>query len=198
MVHHWFDNESLVAALTFQQRSMSPALLDFLSRASIVLLTEARQLIADKGDKREDNLRLGVILAHAASDIQTDKALNDLIEWRRVGYLRDSLQGLSRPSFSDSRTRKVWTALSDDSPWSIGPNQAAWWQSWVASVDVRNDIAHKGEKITHSHAVASVDACEQLVLYLMRKVEELLKVADPRIDYSGSVPPVMQLKPPFG
>jgi hypothetical protein len=165
---HWNDTDQY-DHWQFQQKGMSPALLDFLSRASIVLLAKARDLVADQGADHEDNWRLGVILAHAACDIQTDKALNDLIERRSVHYLRDILPGTDSGSLKDGRIKKLWAALSGDSPWTDGPLQAAWWQPWAASVERRNGIAHRGEKVNHQDAVASVNACEQHVLYLMNK-----------------------------
>ena len=64
----------------------------------------------------------------------------------------------------------------------------------AGSVERRNRIAHRGEKVTHQDAVTSVDACEQHVLYLMRKVEGLLR--DFRsVDYSGSMPKTLSSPP---
>jgi len=162
----------------FQQRGMSPVLLEFLSRASISLLTQAREVLKDT---REEQWRFAVVLAHAACDLQTEQAINDLIELKQVGYLRAALQKTKRANLDNDCAKKVYAALSDgDQPWLAAkeptdPPQADWWSEWSASWQRRCGVAHAGVTVTHDEANRTIDACEKYVLHLMRKVEDLTK-----------------------
>jgi hypothetical protein len=158
-----------MGALPFMQR-------DPLSRASKQLLSQAREIVGREllvSDAIE--YRIAVILAHAACDLQTEEAMNELIDLRDVDYLRDALVATRKVSLGDDRARRVYQALSGDSPWSLdgGVRRTAWWDAWVASADKRDLVAHRGEKVTLNQADASIAACEAYVDHLIRVVGEL-------------------------
>jgi hypothetical protein len=155
----------------FQQKGMSPLLMEFLSRASIKLLNEASQ----RAREGEDMCRYAVILAHAACDLQTEQALDELIKWRGVEYLRKALLKTEKGNLSDDRVQRVYAALSGERPWSAGPTQAPWWNDWCESVEVRNGVAHRDRKVTREEAEKTAKVCEQYVLHLMNTNERLRK-----------------------
>lgn len=146
-----------------------------LSHAANQLLTQAREVMKDT---REEQWRFAVVLAHAACDLRTEQAISDLIKWKNVEYLRDALQKTRRGNLSNGGVRKVYAALSGDSPWrqpkeTGEPPQAPWWQAWTTSYEVRCRVAHAGAPVTRQEAEKSIDVCEKYVLHLMHTVDRL-------------------------
>jgi hypothetical protein len=131
-----------------------------LSKAAHQLLAQAQDLVAQDGQ----DYRLAVILAHAACDLETEGALNRLIEMREIEDLRDALlavMGAPQLSLGKDRVRSIYTALSQDDP-----AQALWWSDWRNSVERRNAVAHKGADISRQDATASVDVATKYAEHL--------------------------------
>ena len=83
------------------QRQMSPALWNFLSKSSNVLLAETHNFIS----QCEDEWRIAVILSHAACDTQTEETLDQLVTVNRLDHLRDALIGSWAPQLSLDKPR---------------------------------------------------------------------------------------------
>jgi hypothetical protein len=131
-----------------------PAMLamGLLTDETLRLIEQAKALLtrAASSVNAEPHLpQFSIILAYAASDLQTELAIGALITWRQIEYLRDALQKTERGNLYDDRVKAVWAGLSGDRPWSKPkddgePPQAPWWPKWVQSYELRCAVAHKG------------------------------------------------------
>ena len=154
----------------------SAVLWSFLSRTSNVLLDEAARFIT----QGEDEWRIAVILSHAACDTQTEETLEQLVTVSRLDHLRDALIGPAAPMLSlhKERVQTLFEGLTGEAPWKkLDPSpKAEWWDAWDKSIKRRNDVAHRGLKVTRDEASASYEACRKLVDYLQHVVDRVRAV----------------------
>jgi hypothetical protein len=153
-----------------------PVLMDLLSKASMQLLSQARDRVNREllnGDGVE--YRIAVVLAHAACDLQTEETLGELMKVREVEYLRDAMLATRKVNLGDDRAKRVYEALSGDSPWALVDRvrRADWWDAWAKSCERREAVAHRGQKVQREEADASVEACQAYVHHLLRVVSEV-------------------------
>ena len=149
---------------------------DLLTRASHQLLKQAdeiinRELLTSDGIE----YRIAVVLAHAACDLQTEEAIGELVAIRDVEYLREAMLMTRKVNLGDERARRVYQALSGDSPWLLvnGVRRAPWWDDWTTCAEKRDRVAHRGENVTVEEADASVKACKSYVNHLINVVTDV-------------------------
>jgi hypothetical protein len=112
--------------------------------------------------------------------VQTEQAINELITYRRVDYLKEALfKSMGRQvSLGSDSVQRVYAALSGgDTPWTGTPPKAPWWPAWRDSEKRRNDVAHDGKRVTQQEATSSVEVGQQYVDHLLRVVGELRRAA---------------------
>lgn len=144
---------------------LTRAALGALLPAGSLLLIEA-ELLANRQD--HNNNRLAVILAHAACDVQTERAIADLCVLRGLQYLYEALADNlgAQVSLHVEKVRKIYIALANDRPTKQG-----WWADWQKSVKRRHKVAHTGGLLMHEDVVATIGCCKNYVEHLQKVVQ---------------------------
>jgi hypothetical protein len=146
----------------------SPAVL-LLTLASQNLLAYARTLAA----KAEGEFhQMAVIFAHAACELHTEWALNQLLGARSDKTLVELVLPADRDvtSLETARTRRVYAALTGDDP-----KVSDWWDAWVDSRQDRHEVAHRGALMTRAKADKAIAVAERYITHVTGKVEAAVR-----------------------
>jgi hypothetical protein len=120
------------------------------------LLATAWELMA-KGE-----FSIGVVVAHMACEISTERALSRAFMTQGIGYLEESIEELL-PGYNlaNDRVRKLYNAVTGDQI-----QTQSFWQAFKESATRRNQAVHNGRIATKAEAEASFKAASDLVAYL--------------------------------
>lgn len=139
-----------------------------LTLASQHLLAHARTLAA----KIEGEYQMVVLFAHAACELHTEWAINQLLDARTD----KTLVGLVLPaerdvmSLDNDRIRRIYSALTGDEP-----KKSDWWKEWLESRQDRHDVAHRGAQMTQAKADKAINLADRYIKHLTEKVEATLR-----------------------
>jgi hypothetical protein len=140
----------------------SPSVL-LLTLASQNLLAHARSLAA----KTEGEFhQMAVVFAHAACELHTEWAINQLLDARPDKTLVDLVLPAERDvmSLDNQRIRRVYAALTGDNP-----TESEWWKDWLDSRQDRHDVAHRGEQMTRAKADKAIALADRYIQHLTEK-----------------------------
>jgi hypothetical protein len=120
------------------------------------LLRTARTLI-DTGD-----FSTGVVVAHMACDISTERALSRAFSAKSLASLEEAVEDLL-PGYNlaNDRVRNLYNALTGDEV-----QKQPFWQAFKESATRRNRIVHSGRIVNKADAEASYKAACDVVAYL--------------------------------
>jgi hypothetical protein len=130
-----------------------------------LLLDQARGLV---NQNNLDSLRLAVVLAHSACDVQTESAMYSLLARANPDeVVRAIIGSWGRPlSMSNTRVRELYSALTEDNQIAA----ALWWRDWTGSRTLRHEVAHKGAQVDQQQGQRAVAVCEEYVKRLRDEV----------------------------
>jgi hypothetical protein len=146
----------------------SPSVL-LLTLASQNLIAHARNLATEaKGEYHQ----IAVVFAHAACELHTEWALNQLLDARPdktlVGLVLPAERDVT--SLDNPRIRRVYFALTGDNP-----TEADWWTEWMESLQDRHDVAHRGRQMTRAKAYQAIALADRYIKHVTVKVETNLR-----------------------
>lgn len=122
------------------------------------LLTLARKLIDD------GEFSIGVVVAHMACEIATERTLSEAFTAKGISYLEKSVtEFLNGYNLANDRIRKFYTALTGDQI-----EQTDFWPKFKESATRRNEIVHSGVIATKPKAEESYAAAKDLVAHLKK------------------------------
>ncbi len=141
-----------------------------LTLASQNLLAHARTLAA-KPEGGEFH-QIAVVFAHAACELHTEWAINQLLDARPDKTLVGLLLPAERDvmSLENPRIRRVYSALTADKP-----KDSDWWKEWLGSRQDRHDVAHRGVQMTQAKAEKAIVLAERYITHVTGKVEATLR-----------------------
>jgi hypothetical protein len=143
------------------------------------LLTQART-VAARGEHQ-----FSVILSHAACDLHTEEALDNLL---RCKYSESAIAELLRSflgrsvCLDDERVRKVYGVLTGDYPAGhkkLRKKPATWWKEWDASRTLRHEVAHAGKQVSREQAASSIESAEAYIQHVSMQVEQSTRSGAP-------------------
>jgi|HubBroStandDraft_4_1064222.scaffolds.fasta_scaffold02598_4 hypothetical protein len=136
-----------------------------LTLASQNLLAHARTLaVRTEGEYHQ----MAVVFAHAACELHTEWAINQLLAARPDKTLAALVLPAERDvmSLETPRIRRVYSALTGDNP-----TESDWWQEWLESRQDRHDVAHRGAQMTRAKADKAIDLADRYIKHVTGKVE---------------------------
>ncbi len=68
----------------------------------------------------------------------------------------------------------VYGALTKDYPWH-NPGGAPWWKDWDTTRELRNDVAHKGKRVTLEEANRALSSADAYIKHVASAVPNALK-----------------------
>ncbi len=120
------------------------------------LLGTARQLVS------EGRNELAVVVAQMASEVLAAPVLDALMRKKGLAYLEDWIDDRTPSSNLGNETvRKLYVALSDDKI-----QDQAFWGPYRAHVERRNDIVHRGLRVSKAEAEQSCEVVAQMLTHL--------------------------------
>lgn len=110
----------------------------------------------------ENRFSIGVIVAHMACEVATERSLSEAFVRNGLQYLEDSVDELLNGyNLANDRIRKVYTALTGDEV-----QTAPFWQKFEESAQRRNQIIHRGTTVGKTEAEESYKAAADLIAHL--------------------------------
>jgi hypothetical protein len=146
----------------------SPLVL-LLTLASQNLLAHARALATrTEGEYHQ----IAVVFAHAACELHTEWAINQLLNARPDKTLADLVLPAERDVtiLETPRIRRVYSALTGDNP-----TESNWWNDWLDSRQDRHDVAHRGAQMTQDKARKAIALADCYITHVTQKVEAALR-----------------------
>jgi hypothetical protein len=126
---------------------------------SETLLDKARELIA-RGD-----FSIGVVVAHMACEISSERAISRAFTEKGIEYLEESvLAFVSGYNLATPRIRNLYNAVTGNRI-----QDQVFWPDFMKSADRRNAAVHRGATVTKAEAEQSYKAASDLVAYLKER-----------------------------
>ena len=139
-----------------QPLGMSAALLAELSKPYY------RKLLDDAKALNSDANEMAIVLCQAASEIATEAAITSLLAIRNDQDLVEPiLNRFSVPDICNDDLCKIFSALAGDDP-----KKQPFWPKLKAHKKRRNDVVHRGERVTRGDAIESVAVVDAYIKYL--------------------------------
>jgi hypothetical protein len=115
--------------------------------------------------------QLAVLLSQVACELHTGVALETLMAPYGDPRLSAAVIRLLRSSVTldHGQVRELWAEWTGERP--AGHSQLKidpvnWWAEWKTARDLRDDVAHKGERVSEAQGTAAFEAAEKYIEYL--------------------------------
>jgi hypothetical protein len=115
--------------------------------------------------------QLAVLLSQVACELHTEVALEALMaphgDPRLTGAVTRLLRGSA--TFDNRQVRKLWAEWTGEYPTGrpeLKTEPADWWPAWQTARNLRDDIAHRAERVTEAQASAAFEAAEKYIEYV--------------------------------
>jgi hypothetical protein len=101
---------------------------------------------------------LAVVTAQIACEIEIQDAIEAAVDAPEGSLARMAIDASPSWSLIDKRARKVFAAI-----FGKAPTGQAWWRDYTDHVKRRNNILHRGARVTEMDARRSLGVTEELV-----------------------------------
>ncbi len=106
---------------------------------------------------------LAVIAAQTACEVVIGEAIESAVDAPEGSLAQMAIDGARSWSLRDTRARKIFAATLGKTP-----TQEEWWRDYRDHLDRRNNIVHKGAKVSEASARRSLGVAEDLVDWVQR------------------------------
>ena len=112
---------------------------------------------------QDGNYEFAVIAAQTAAELYMEHALSEMLRRQQLGSIGEIIPALlSGFSMRDKRGQLVWNALTSEEI-----QRQSFWREYVAHVDRRNGIVHRGQSADENEARRSIEAVHHFVNYVI-------------------------------
>lgn len=111
----------------------------------------------------QQRYELAIVTAQIACEIEVQTAIEEAADAPEGSLARMAIDAPRSYSLIDPRAREVFKALLGQTP-----TEREFWAEYHDHVKRRNNVVHRGARVTRPDAVASVNAAEEMVDWVQR------------------------------